>query len=86
MDQEQGDLLIGAIRSQIGDVSTRTQNPVLVVDGSVRRFMKAALGSNFPELHALSYNELASEIVVEPIGMISLSPPPEQEEERLALT
>jgi type III secretion protein V len=87
MDQEQSDLLIDAIRSQIGDVPTRTQNPVLVVDGSVRRFVKAALGSNFPELHALSYNELAPEIIVEPIGMISLSPPPpESEEENLALT
>jgi type III secretory pathway component EscV len=87
MDQEQSDLLIEAIRSQIGDVPTRTQNPVLVVDGSVRRFVRAALGSSFPELHALSYNELASEITVEPIGMISLTPPPpESEEEKLALT
>jgi type III secretion protein V len=86
MDQEQSDLLIGAIQSQIGDVPTRTQNPVLVVDSSIRRFIKAALGNNFPELHALSYNELASEIAVEPIGMISLSPPAEPEEEKLALT
>jgi type III secretion protein V len=86
MDQEQSDLLVGAIRSQIGDVSTRIQNPVLVVDGSVRRFIKPALGGAFPEVHALSYNELAPEITVEPIGIISLSRPPELEEEKLALT
>ena len=87
MDQEQSDLLIRAIRSQIGDIPTRIQNPVLVVDGSIRRFIKGALGNSFPELHALSYNELASEILVEPIGMISLSSPPESgEEEQLALT
>jgi type III secretion protein V len=86
MDQEQSDLLIGAIRSQIGDVPTRTQNPVLVVDGSIRRFIKDALGSNFPELHALSYNELPAEIAVEPIGTISLTPPSEPEQERLAIT
>jgi type III secretion protein V len=86
MDHEQSDLLIGAIRSQVGNVVTRTQNPVLVVDASVRRFVKAALGGAFPELHALSYSELAPEIAVEPIGMISLSPPPKLEEEKLALT
>jgi len=87
MDQEQSDMLIEAIRSQIGDVPTRTQNPVLVVDGSVRRFVRAALGNSFPDLHALSYNELASEITVEPIGMISLTPPPpESEEEKFAVT
>ena len=86
MDQEQNDLLIDAIRTQIGDAPNRTQNPVLVVDRSVRRFIKAALGSSFPEIHALSYNELASEITVEPIGMISSSPPAEPEEEKLALT
>jgi type III secretion protein V len=86
MDQEQIDLLAEAIRNQIGDVPTRIQNPVLVVDGSIRRFIKTAVGSSFPELHALSYNELAPEIAVEPIGTISLSAPPEPEEERLALT
>jgi type III secretion protein V len=58
----------------------------LVVDGSIRRFIKDALGNNFPELHALSYNELPSEIAVEPIGMISLIPPSEPEQERLAIT
>jgi len=86
MDHEQTDLLIGAIQSQIGDVPTRTQNPVLVVDGSVRRFIKPALGGAFPELHALSYNELAPEITVEPVGTISVSPPPALEDEKLALT
>jgi type III secretion protein V len=86
MDQDQNDLLIEAIRNGIGDVPTRTQNPVLVVDASIRRFIKPALGSSFPELHALSYNELAPEIAVEPVGVISSSPPPAQEEEQLALT
>lgn len=65
---------------------TRTQNPVVVVDGSVRRFIKTAVGSTFPELHALSYNELASEITVEPVGTISLSHPAESEIALPALT
>jgi type III secretion protein V len=86
MDYEQSEMLIEAIRSQIGDVPTRTQNPVLVVDSAVRRFIRSALGGSFPEIHALSYNELAAEIAVEPIGTVSLNSPPELEEERLALT
>ena len=86
MDPEQNDALIEAIRSQIGEVPTRTQNPVLVVDGSVRRFIKTAVGSSFPELHALSYNELAAEITVEPVGTISLIRPTESEVSMPVLT
>lgn len=84
MDEGQIELLVNALRSQIGYVPTRTQNPVLVVDGSIRRFMKGLLGGALPELSFISYAELAPEIAVEPIGMISLSPPLEAEQESLA--
>ena len=86
MDYEQSEQLVEAVRSQIGDVPTRTQNPVLVVDSSVRRFIRSALGESFPELRALSYNELAPEIIVEPMGVISPIVPSDSEEAQLALT
>jgi type III secretion protein V len=85
MDYEQSELLVRSLRLQIADVGTRTQSPVLLVDGSIRRHVKAALGENFPELRAISYNELAPEIEVEPIGTVTLATPAEQEEEQLTL-
>jgi type III secretion protein V len=84
LEQEQSETLFNALRSQLGNVPTRTQNPVLVVDGSVRRFVKPALGGSFPQLHVLSYGELAAEITVEPVGVISLDAPPEEEPLALA--
>jgi type III secretion protein V len=86
MDYEQREQLVGALQSQIADVSTRTQRPVLLVDGSIRRYMKSALGENFPELRAISYDEIAPEIEVEPLGTITLSLPDEAEEEQPTLT
>jgi type III secretion protein V len=86
MDYEQSDLLVRSLREQIADVSTRTQSPVLLVDSSVRRYVKTALGENFAELRAISYNELAPEIEVEPIGTITLAAPAEQGEEQPVLT
>jgi type III secretion protein V len=86
MDYEQSDLLVRSLREQIADVSTRTQSLVLLVDSSVRRYVKTALGENFPELRAISYNELAPEIEVEPVATITLAPPIEQEQEQSVLT
>jgi len=73
------------LRNQIGYSPMRTQSPVLVVDGTVRRFMKGLLGMSFPELSFLSYAELAPEITVEPIGTITLNRPLEPEQEQPAL-
>jgi type III secretion protein V len=83
MEQEQSDQLIEAVQATLGEVQTRTQNPVLVVDGSVRRFVKTALGGGFAGLHVLGYNELASEIAVEPIAMVSTQSPSEGLEEEV---
>ena len=81
LDEDQHQLLVEAVRAGISDSLTRTQNPVLVVDDSIRPFVKAALGRSFPELHALSYSELAPEIWIEPIGLVSLPSSPEMSPE-----
>jgi type III secretion protein V len=85
MDEQQTGILVEALRNQIGYSPMRTQSPVLVVDGTVRRFMKGLLGMSFPELSFLSYAELAPEITVEPIGTITLNRPLEPEQEQPAL-
>ncbi len=86
IEYEERARLLKALHEQIADVSTRTQSPVLLVDPSVRRYIKTAVGDDFPELRAISYNEIAPEIEVEPLGTITLGPAEIANEEQLALT
>ncbi|HEX4163995.1 MAG TPA: type III secretion system export apparatus subunit SctV [Bryobacteraceae bacterium] len=86
MDPEQIQMLTEAVRNEIGNAPAVAQNPVLLVDGSIRRYVRNLLADTFPELRALSYNELTPEINVEPIGTISLNAVPESQEDQLALT
>jgi type III secretion protein V len=86
LDYEQRGQLVQALREQIADVSSRTQSPVLLVDASVRRYIKSAVGDDFPELRAISYNEIAPEIQLEPLGTITFAPRETTEEEQLATT
>ena len=86
IEYEQRTQLVQALREQIADISTRTQSPVLVVDSSVRRYIRTAVGDDFPELRSISYNEIAPEIEVEPLGTITLGPTETANEEQLALT
>jgi type III secretion protein V len=85
IDPEQMAALVDAIRDQIGEVPTRTQNPVLVVDEEIRFSTRGLLLDTFPELRVLSYAELAPEMIVEPIATISLKEIAEPDEQ-LALT
>jgi type III secretory pathway component EscV len=78
--------LVQTLREQIADVSTRTQSPVLLVDASVRRYIRVAVGDDFPELRAISYNEIAPEVEVEPIGTIAFAPVEAVDEGQLSLT
>jgi type III secretory pathway component EscV len=73
IDYDQRTKLVQTLHEQIADVSTRTQSPVLLVDSSVRRYIKIAVGDDFPELRAISYNEVAPEVEVEPIGTITFA-------------
>jgi type III secretion protein V len=45
-----------------------------------------AVGDDFPELRAISYNEIAPEVEVEPIGTITFTPAEAVDEGQLALT
>jgi type III secretion protein V len=86
IEYDQRTKLVQTLREQIADVSTRTQSPVLLVDSSVRRYIKVALGDDFPELRSISYNEVAPEVEVEPIGTIAFAPVEAVDEGQLSLT
>jgi len=71
MDPEQIQAIMYATGAQMGNLPSTAQKPVLLVDGEIRRLVKDLLITSFPELHVLSYNQLTSEINVQPVGTIS---------------
>jgi type III secretory pathway component EscV len=85
IEYDQRTKLVQTLREQIADVSTRTQSPVLLVDASVRRYIKVAVGDDFPELRAISYSEIAPEVEVEPISTITFTPTEAVDEGQLSL-
>lgn len=66
--------ILEAIRREIENVPPTAQKPVIITDAEVRRFVRKMVELEFPELTVLSYQELASELNIQPIGRISMRP------------
>jgi type III secretion protein V len=71
MDPALSQQVLAAARSHIGDLPPGAQRPVIVTDGDIRRFVKRMLDFALPEITVLSYDQLASQINLQPLGMIS---------------
>ncbi|HEX7314740.1 MAG TPA: type III secretion system export apparatus subunit SctV [Pyrinomonadaceae bacterium] len=66
--------ILDAIRRQIADLPPTAQKPVVITDMELRRFVRKMVELEFPNLTVLSYQELASELNVQPVGRISMRP------------
>lgn len=66
--------ILEAIRREIEAVPPTAQKPVIITDAEVRRFVRKMVELEFPELTVLSYQELASELNIQPVGRISMRP------------
>ena len=66
--------ILEAIRREIENVPPTAQKPVIITDAEVRRFVRKMVELEFPELTVLSYQELASELNIQPVGRISMRP------------
>lgn len=62
--------IVDAIRLEIGDIPPTAQPPVIVTDMELRRFVRKIVELEFSNLAVLSYQELAPEIDIQPIGRI----------------
>ena len=71
MDPALGQEVLAAARAQIGDLPAGAQRPLIITDGDIRRFVKRLLDFALPDVTVLSYDQLASQINVQPLGMIS---------------
>lgn len=66
--------ILEAIRREIELLPPTAQKPVIITDAEVRRFVRKMVELEFPELTVLSYQELASELNIQPVGRISMRP------------
>ena len=54
--------VIAAANAQFGKLPSSAQKPVILTDGEIRRFVRRLLEFNFPEVSALSYDQLSPQI------------------------
>lgn len=66
--------ILEAIRREIEELPPTAQKPVVITDAEVRRFVRKMVELEFPELTVLSYQELASELNIQPVGRITMRP------------
>ena len=64
--------ILEAIRGEIANLPPTAQEPVVVTDMDLRRFVRKMVEIEFPNLPVVSYQELTPELNVQPIGRISM--------------
>lgn len=73
LDPDSVQLILHAMRSVIVPTPVGGQPPVLLTAMDVRRFVRKLIEGEFPDLSVLSYQEIVSEIRVQPLGRVQLS-------------
>ena len=66
--------ILEAIRREIESLPPTAQKPIIITDAEVRRFVRKMVELEFPELTVLSYQELAPELNIQPVGRITMRP------------
>lgn len=75
--------ILDAMRREIAELPPGAQKPVVITDMELRRFVRKMVELEFPALTVLSYQELAPELNVQPVGRITMRPPRPQEQQFL---
>jgi flagellar biosynthesis protein FlhA len=72
LDPNIGERILGQISSQISAFRKLKLPPVLLCSPRLRPHLKRFIERSFPDVAALSYNEIVPQVKVQSIGMISL--------------
>ncbi len=72
LDPESTQEILKAVRKQIGNLPASAQRPIILTGMNIRRYIKKIVELEFPSLVVLSFQELASEVRVQPVARISL--------------
>jgi type III secretion protein V len=66
--------ILDAIRREVANLPPTAQQPVIVTDMELRRFVRKMVELEFPALSVVSFQELTPELNVQPIGRVSMRP------------
>ncbi|MEP6923852.1 MAG: flagellar biosynthesis protein FlhA [Pyrinomonadaceae bacterium] len=66
--------ILDAIRREVANLPPTAQQPVIVTDMELRRFVRKMVELEFPHLAVVSFQELTPELNVQPIGRVSMRP------------
>jgi len=72
LDPDSSQLILHAMRSVIVPTPVGGQPPVLLTAMDVRRFVRKLIEGEYPEMAVISYQEIVSEIRIQPLGRIQL--------------
>jgi type III secretion protein V len=75
MDPDTIKQVVDAANAQFGNLPATAQKPVILTDGDIRRYVRRLLEYNFPDISALSYDQLTPQITACPLGVLSLGTP-----------
>jgi type III secretion protein V len=73
LDPDTVQMIMQAMRSTITPTPAGGQPPVLLTAIDVRRFVRKLIEGEFPDLPAVSYQEVIPEIRIQPLGRVQLS-------------
>jgi type III secretion protein V len=64
--------IVDRVRDAAGDLRRQPRKPVLLTSLDVRRYLRKIIEAEFQDLPVLSYQELTTEITVQPLARVSL--------------
>ena len=67
--------VVDAANAQFGQLPPTAQKPVILTDGDIRRYVRRLLEYHFPDVSAISYDQLSPQLTAYPLGMIGLVQP-----------
>lgn len=65
-------VLMGIFKDKVGDLSVIQAKPVVLCSLDIRRYVRKLIETDLYDLPVLSYQELVDEVIVQPLGRISL--------------
>ena len=72
MDPAMIQQVVDAANAQFGNLPATAQKPVILCDGDIRRYVRRLLEYHFPDLSAISYDQLSPQVTAYPLGIVAL--------------
>ncbi|MGY8678343.1 type III secretion system export apparatus subunit SctV [Bradyrhizobium sp. UFLA05-153] len=76
LEDRQSEMLLAQMRQIHSSIAPGQTHPVVLVSMDIRRFVRGFLTRNAIDLAVLSYQELASDFTIQPVGSIKLAAAP----------